>query len=59
MNKTFDITCPECGEKIRIVISEAGVICVGFFNVSDSEETIEIIRDIGYEFGEKGGQNGN
>lgn len=58
MDKRFEVTCPDCGSIIQIVLSEAGAICVSFLNTYRDEETVQIAREIGYEFGEKGGKDG-
>lgn len=59
--KEFLVTCPCCKQQLKISISETDgdKIAISFFDISDNSETIEIIREKGYEFGsslEKGGE---
>lgn len=58
MDKKFQVTCPDCGSVIQIVLSEAGTISVSFLDSYSDEEKIQIAREIGFELGEKGGANG-
>ena len=51
MDRYFEITCPDCGSIMQIVLSEAGTICVSFLNINNDEETVQIAREIGYEIG--------
>lgn len=51
MDRRFEITCPDCGAILQIVLSEAGTICVSFLNINSDEETVQMAREIGYEFG--------
>lgn len=58
MDKIFHVTCPDCGSVIQIVLSEADTISVSFLDIYSDEEKMQIAREIGFEFGEKGGTNG-
>ena len=60
--KEFLVTCPCCQQQLKIMLSETDgdKIAVSFFDISDNSETIEIIRQKGYEFGaslKKGGKD--
>lgn len=58
MDKIFHVTCPDCGSVIQIVLSEADTNSASFLDSYSDEEKIQIAREIGFEFGEKGGTNG-
>ena len=51
--KEFIITCPCCGQDLKITISETNSdkIAVSFFDIENSSETKEIIQQHNYFFG--------
>lgn len=53
MEKQYEITCPNCGQKLLITISDANpeFIGVSFFDISDNSEATYLARKLGYEFG--------
>lgn len=53
MERRYEITCPNCGQKLLITVSETNpdFIGVSFFDISDSSEAIYLAHKVGYEFG--------
>lgn len=58
MDKQYEVYCPICGTKLIITISESNSEYIGvtFCDIDSSSENSYFAKELGYEFGEKGGE---
>lgn len=49
--KEYPITCPCCGNTIYISVTKTGDFYLRSFDIQHDSETIEFVKDSGYEFG--------
>lgn len=60
MMSEISVTCPHCGQTLYFIIKENGGIALRSFDIYENSETLQILRDSGYEFGtvaEEGGDS--
>lgn len=49
--REYPITCPYCGRTIYINITESEGIHLRSYDIQTDSETVEFIKNAGYEFG--------
>lgn len=60
MNRQYEVICPNCGSKLIVTISESNSEYIGvtFCDIETGSEDSYFAKELGYEFGEKGGDYG-
>ncbi len=47
----FTVTCPHCGQILTFIIKESGGVALRSFDIFENSETLQILKESGYEFG--------
>lgn len=51
MMDEFIVTCPHCGQILTFIIKESGGVALRSFDILENSETLQILKESGYEFG--------
>jgi len=49
----LDTTCPYCGQSIKVFVKADGTIAVGFYNIEDQAQIVELLKTHNIELGIK------